>query len=221
MPTSAYLNSERESHGNETLESNLSNNDLTSPEEQLLNLRLKNPGRLACAHLNINSLRKKFDLLANIIKDKIDILMIFETKLDSSFPKGQFNLHGFSEAHKLDRNGNGGGILVFIREEIPVKFIETKMRIEGFVVELNLKRKKWLLCCSYNPKFSIISFHAIKLGENLGTLTSKYDNIILLGDFNTEPTDTALSNYYEVYNFKNLIKDKTCLKNPRNQVVLT
>ena len=30
-------------------------------------------------------------------------------------------------------------------------------------------------------------------------------NIILLGGFNTEPTDTAL------YNLKNLIKDKTCL----------
>ena len=38
MPTSAHLNSERESHATETLESNLSNNDLTSPEEQLHNL---------------------------------------------------------------------------------------------------------------------------------------------------------------------------------------
>ena len=31
-------------------------------------------------------------------------------------------------------------------------------------------------------------------------------DIILLGGFNTEPTDTAL------YNLKNLIKDKTCLE---------
>ena len=119
MPTSVHLNSERESHAKETLESNLSNNDLTSPEEQLHNLRLKNPGRLDCAHLNINSLRNKFDLLANIVKDKIDILMISETKLDSSFPKGQFHLHGFSEPSRLDRNRNGGGILVFIRDDIP------------------------------------------------------------------------------------------------------
>ena len=55
--------------------------------------------------------------------------MISETKLDSSFPKGQFHLHGFSEPYRLDRNGNGGGILVFIREDIPSKLIESKMRI--------------------------------------------------------------------------------------------
>ena len=140
--------------------------------------------------------------------------MISETKLDSSFPKGQFHLHGFSEPYRLGKNGNGGGIIVFIREDIPSKLIESKMKIEGFFVELNLKRKKWLLCCSYNPKFSQISFHLNELGKNLDTLTSKYDNIILLGDFNTEPTDTALSHFCEIYNFKNLIKDKTCFKNP-------
>ena len=203
MPTSVHVNSERESHAKETLESNLSNNDLTSPEKQLHNLRLKNPGKLVCAHLNINSLRNKFYLL-----------MIYKIKLDSSFPKGHFHLNGLSETYRLDRNGYSGGILVFIREDLPSKHIESKMRIEGFFVEQKLKRKKWLLCCSYNPNFSQILFHLNELGKNLDTSTSKYDNIILLGDFNTEPTDAALSNFCEIYNFENLIKDKTCFKNP-------
>ena len=88
------------------------------------------------------------------------------------------------------------------------------MKIEEFFVELNLKRKNWLLCCSYDPKFSQISFHLNELGKSLDNLTSKYDNIILLGDFNTEPTDTILSHFCEICNFKNLIKDKTCFKNP-------
>ena len=120
MTTSVHLNSERESHAKETLESNLSNNDLTSPEEQLHNLRLKNPGRLVCEYLNINSQRNKYDLLANIVKDKIDILMVSKTKLDSPFPKGQFHLHGFSKPYRLDRNENGGGILVFIVRTYPL-----------------------------------------------------------------------------------------------------
>ena len=140
--------------------------------------------------------------------------MISETKLDSSFPKAQFHLHGFCEPYRLDRNGNGGEILAFIREGIPSKLMESQMRIEGFFVELNLKRKKWLLCCSYNPKFFQISFHLNESGKNHDTLISKYDNIILLGDFNTEPTDTVLSNFCEIYSLKNLIKDKTCFKNP-------
>ena len=126
MPTSVHLNSERESHATETLESNLSNNDLTSPEEQLHKLRLKNLGRLVCAHSNINSPRNKFDLLANIVKDKIDILMISKTKLDSSFPKEQFHLHGFSKPYRLDKNGDGGGILAFICEDISPNFENQK-----------------------------------------------------------------------------------------------
>ena len=59
-----------------------------------------------------------------------------------------------------------------------------------------------------------MSFHLNDLGKNLDTLTSKYDNTILLVDFNTEPTDTTLSYFCEVYNLKNLIKDMTYVKNP-------
>ena len=54
-------------------------------------------------------------MLSDIIKNNIVILMISETKLDSSFPNGQFQIHGYSEPYRFDRNGNGGGILVFIR----------------------------------------------------------------------------------------------------------
>ena len=110
--------------------------------------------------------------------------MISKTKLDLTFPKGQLHLHGFSEPYRLDRNGNSGGILVFNHEDIPSKLIESQLRTEGFFIELNLKRKKWLLCYSYNPKFSQISFHLNELGKNFDTSTSKYDISILLGDFN-------------------------------------
>ena len=140
-------------------------------------------------HLNINSVRNKFDLPGDIIKNNVDILMISETKLDSSFPNGQFQIHGYSEPYRFDRNGNGGGILVFIREDIPSKLVESQMKIEGFFIELNVRRKKWLLCCSYNPKYSQISHHLKEIGKDLDVLTSKYENIVLMGDFNAEPTD--------------------------------
>ena len=39
--------------------------------------------------------------------------MISETKLDSFFPNGHFQIHGYSEPYRFDRNGNGGGMLVF------------------------------------------------------------------------------------------------------------
>ena len=118
------------------------------PEEILKNLRLKNVNRLICAQLNINSIRNKFDSLINLINNNIDILMISETKLDPSFPTGQFHIHGFSEPYRFDRNSSGGGILLYICKDIPSKLILTKMTIERFSVEINLRKKRLLLCCS-------------------------------------------------------------------------
>ena len=48
-------------------------------------LRLKNVNKLIIAHLNINSLRDKFEFLIFLTRDNIDVLMISETKLDQSF----------------------------------------------------------------------------------------------------------------------------------------
>ena len=43
--------------------------------------------------------------------------MISETKIDSSFTKGHFQIHGYSERYRFERNGNGGGITLFIPED--------------------------------------------------------------------------------------------------------
>ena len=79
------------------------------------------------------------------------------------------------------------------------------MKTEGFFVEINLRRKKWLFCCSYDPKYSQISHHLKEIGKNLDVLISKYDNAILMGDFNAEPADTVVSDFCETYNLKNQI----------------
>ena len=57
------------------------------------------------------------------IKGNVDIMMISETKLDNTFPNGQFLIDGFKEPIRLDRNKNGGGILLFIREDIPASLV--------------------------------------------------------------------------------------------------
>ena len=59
--------------------------DKINLNEELGSLRVKNLNKLIIGHLNINSLRNKFELLAHQIKDNIDILMISETKLYESF----------------------------------------------------------------------------------------------------------------------------------------
>ena len=44
--------------------------------------------------------------------------------------------------------------------------------------------------------------------------SSKYGNFILLGDLNSEPTESAVKDFCEIHSCRNLIKDNTCFKNP-------
>ena len=62
-------------------------------------------------------------MLRELVQDKLDILLISETKVDPSFPSSQFPIDGFSSTFRLDRNSSGGGIMLFIREEIPSKLL--------------------------------------------------------------------------------------------------
>ena len=75
------------------------------------------------AHININSLRNKFEMLQEVIGNNIDILLISETKFDVSFSSCQFILAGFTPPYRLNRTQHGRGIMLFVREVIPSKFL--------------------------------------------------------------------------------------------------
>ena len=49
-------------------------------------VRKRNLKRIILGHLNINSIRNKFDLLVDQIKGNFDIMVISETKSDDPFP---------------------------------------------------------------------------------------------------------------------------------------
>ena len=110
--------------------------------ESLKAIRKSNLNRIVVARLNINSLRNKFDYLIKQITGNIGILMISETKLDSSFPTGQFLINGYSEPFRIDRKSQGGAIMLYVREDIPSKLLGVETSpTEGFYVEINLRKK--------------------------------------------------------------------------------
>ena len=70
---------------------------------------------MVIGNLNINSISNKFDNLKLIIQGKNDILVITETETDSTFPLNQFGIKGLSKPYRFDRNGNGGGVFIYVR----------------------------------------------------------------------------------------------------------
>ena len=189
----------------------------TKEFDSLNEVRKLNPNRLIIAHININSIRNKFEMLKATITDKTDILLISETKLDSSFPVNQFLIDGFTPPYRLDRNANGGGIMLYVREDIPSKLLSNNdqdSEIENIFVEINLRSKKWLICGTYNPKTSHIKNYLQILSQRFNQYFSKYDNIIALGDFNAEMSNNHLQEFCAIFSLTNLIKESTCFKNP-------
>ena len=133
-------------------------------------------------------------MLLEVIGNNI-VLLISETKLDASFPSSHFILDGFTPQYRLDRTQHGGGIMLFIREGIPSKLLNSN---------------------------SLNSFqnHLVQLSKKFDFYSSKYENFIVLGDFNAEMTNTHMEEFCSVCNFKSLIKDPTCFKNPEKPTTI-
>ena len=115
--------------------SNVTNNEkkIELDSNYLSNLRVKNMNKLLTGNLNINSISNKFDQLKLLVRGKVDILVVMETKLDSTFPTPQFLIEGYSEPYRFDRNRNGGGVLIYVREDILSKPLTDH-------IELNLRK---------------------------------------------------------------------------------
>lgn len=96
--------------------------------------------RVLIGHLNINTIRSKFDVLSSMAKDNIDIsLIVSEKKLGSYFPSAQFVIEGYAPSCRYNRNCHDGIAM------IDVKSTTCKSDIKRFFVGLNFRKKIFVL----------------------------------------------------------------------------
>ena len=113
------------------------------------------------------------------------ILLVSKTKIDGNIPQGQCVIDDFSAPYRLARNCLGGGLMLFVREDVPSNLLTIEEKpVESFYAELNLRNNKWLVNCSYNPHKNSVVTHLDIISESLDLFSSDYEKIILLGDFN-------------------------------------
>ena len=153
-----------------------------------------------------------------IIQGSVDVLIITETKLDGDFPASQFRIEGYSPPYRLDRNVNGGGILVLVREDIPNRILSDHMvpgDIEVLPIEINLRKTKFLLLASYHPPAQSDEYFFDNVTKILDKYNS-YKKVLLAGDFNAQEGEPCLRNFICENNLKNIVKEPTCFKNVEN-----
>lgn len=92
----------------------------------------------------MNYIRNKIELLSEGVLGNIDILTVCEM----STPASRFVIQRFVALFRLER----GGMLVYVHEVIPSNLrniFYVSSDTECSEIEINLRRTKWLLICSY------------------------------------------------------------------------
>ena len=115
--------------------------------------RLQNPKNKVIGHLNVNSLRNKFEAVEELVQNKVDICFLSETKIDGTSPNQQFMINGF-KLFRIDRDCHGGGVLCYINENIPSKTLNIEVTVkecEMVLIEFSIKTRKWLFIGLYKP----------------------------------------------------------------------
>ena len=102
-------------------------------------------------------------------------------------------MKSYSKPYRLDRNSKGGGIILYVRKDIPSKLINFSCMIkEHFLVEINLTKQKWLIICNYNPHKTMVKGYLEYISKEVDSHSSTFENFLLLGDFNSEPTGKVM-----------------------------
>ena len=87
--------------------------------------------------------------------------------------------------------------------------------MESLFIDLNLQNTKILTNCSYNTHKSEMKRHLTALRNYLDLHSSKYEKILILGDFDTEVEEPNKQSFCKNYNLKRLIKQPTCYEGPK------
>ena len=72
--------------------------------------------------------------------------------------------------------------MLFVRQDILCKLLLTENApIEGFYIEINLRKETWLICVFYNPHSATIDSHMDSQSKNLALHSLTCESYIVLG----------------------------------------
>ena len=119
--------------------------------------------------------------------------------------------------YRQDRNSHGGGVMVYINDCIPHRLLKDFSGsiggIDFLTFELIIKTRKWYISYIYRPPSVKDTVLCEVLRSQCESFVSENNLYVAIGDLNINCfTDTTLTDFCEMYDIHNLIKDPTCFK---------
>ena len=113
--------------------------------------------------------------------------------------------------------------MVYVGGDIPSqenpKAHKLPANVEGIMVEINLRKMKFLLISIYhstNKDYGTTDdVFLCEIGKVVDVYSS-FDSFLIVGDFNMQEGNSQLDDFLCTYHAKNLVKEPTCFKSPEN-----
>ena len=142
----------------------------------------------------------------------MDVISIAETKIDASFPSAQFVFEGYHSPYRLEVSNRSGGILAYVKSSVPSRHLSCENlcdSIQAVPFEINLRKEKWLVISIYRSPHNR-EYFLNNLTKMIDLFADTYDNYLIMGDFNMEPSDPSLKAFLNSNNLYSLINSNTC-----------
>ena len=147
---------------------------------------------LSMIHFNARSMFQNFDQIhtyLSTIKHRFSLIGISETWINSSSP-APFSLEGYEFIHVDRPTGRGGGVGLFVREDITFKICEFTEQCDGvdsLCIEINCKSSKNIIVgIIYRQPKSAISAFTPFFEKLINNENIKNKRAYLMGDFNID-----------------------------------
>ena len=102
--------------------------------------------------------------------------------------------------------------MFYANENLSCKSSTTKIYnlTETILLEVNVQSSKWLFVGCYTPPSQNEEFFISTLSKTINAFSTKYDNILLMGDFNLTIENKHFKELLSLFNKKILISSPTC-----------
>ena len=170
-----------------------------------------NPGptklkQLSICHLNIRGLSDiKLRDIKTSLSNKYDIITLSETFLSNN-SSNLLDISGFHPILRRDRDTFGGGVAMFINENIVFKRqinLDSPF-IENMWVEVSTKTGKLFICTLYRPPNNGDFWDHLSTNLEVVKSVPYSQNILLLGDLNADPSTPNGRKLRDLCNLHNL-----------------
>lgn len=157
--------------------------------------------KFTCVHFNIRSVRKHFVEFIEYMKpliDSLDVIVLSEVNINQH-EIHLFPIHGFNVFHALRDNRRGGGVIVYVRDNMQFVKIRSEFNsFEGIEAMLTIDGVKTQLFAVYRPPSNDIGIFLDEI-DLLFQNVDENRQILYTGDININLLDNTLNvDKYEI-----------------------